>query len=529
MKNLGLKGKLYSLSAILLFMCALTGVAGFYITQDVATYYAKIDDYNMPNMKSIISAESSNRSMRLQAFRLAMPGLSKDQRETALKKFNEDWVKYDQFIKDYLAAPFGPGEHELYEKLEPLIKTMRETSYAVVDAYKNVKDENDIEAKKILYSKIEAMDKLVGPFRQAQDDIIKYHTDSAKNNSQEAKDARAMGTKILITLVASAMGIGFVFAFYLSKSLVTSFKQISEALIQTGTEVSSASSQVASSSEELSQAVTEQATALQQTASSLEQLSSTISKNTDTSKQAANSSKRSQESASHGKNVVHDMIESMDKINHSNEKMVEQINHSNQRIADIVKVITEIGNKTKVINDIVFQTKLLSFNASVEAARAGEHGKGFAVVAEEIGNLAQMSGTAATEISSMLDSSIANVSSIVKDSQEKVTSLMSDVKTKVASGTSTANECEKVFNQIYEEITIINGMSGEISTASAEQSSGVQEISRAMNQLDSATHQNSSVAQQAASAAEQLSAQSAVMKQTVDNLIQIVEGGKKAA
>ncbi|MBC7465119.1 MAG: hypothetical protein H7256_03945 [Bdellovibrio sp.] len=48
----------------------------------------------------------------------------------------------------------------------------------------------------------------------------------------------------------------------------------------------------------------------------------------------------------------------------------------------------EIGNKTKVINDIVFQTKLLSFNASVEAARAGEHGKGFAVVAEEVGKLA---------------------------------------------------------------------------------------------------------------------------------------------
>ncbi len=51
----------------------------------------------------------------------------------------------------------------------------------------------------------------------------------------------------------------------------------------------------------------------------------------------------------------------------------------------------DIGDKTKVINDIVFQTKRLSFNASVEAARAGEHGKGFAVVAEEVGNLAQMS------------------------------------------------------------------------------------------------------------------------------------------
>lgn len=49
-----------------------------------------------------------------------------------------------------------------------------------------------------------------------------------------------------------------------------------------------------------------------------------------------------------------------------------------------------IKGKRKVINQIVFQTKLLSFYASVEVARAGESDKGFAVVAEEVGNLATM-------------------------------------------------------------------------------------------------------------------------------------------
>ena len=58
----------------------------------------------------------------------------------------------------------------------------------------------------------------------------------------------------------------------------------------------------------------------------------------------------------------------------------------------------QIKDKVNIINDIVFQTKLLSFNASVEAARAGENGKGFAVVAEEVGNLASVSGKAANEI-----------------------------------------------------------------------------------------------------------------------------------
>ena len=65
-------------------------------------------------------------------------------------------------------------------------------------------------------------------------------------------------------------------------------------------------------------------------------------------------------------------------------------------------IIQEIEDKTKAIDEIVFQTKLLSFNASVEAERAGEHGRGFSVVAQEVGNLAQLSGKSAAEINEIL-------------------------------------------------------------------------------------------------------------------------------
>ena len=92
------------------------------------------------------------------------------------------------------------------------------------------------------------------------------------------------------------------------------------------------------------------------------------------------------------------MLRSIDEINQSQKDTIETLDTTASDVKNMMTLIETINQKTSVINDIVFQTKLLSFNASVEAARAGEHGKGFAVVAEEVGNLAQMSGNAAQEI-----------------------------------------------------------------------------------------------------------------------------------
>lgn len=119
------------------------------------------------------------------------------------------------------------------------------------------------------------------------------------------------------------------------------------------------------------------------------------------------------------------MLNSIDEISQSNDSIADQTRQNNEKINEIVKLISDIGNKTKVINEIVFQTKLLSFNASVEAVRVGEYGKGFAVVAEEVGNLAnKMSGNAAKEISSLLDESQRKTAQIVKETESKVDELI---------------------------------------------------------------------------------------------------------
>ncbi len=229
-------------------------------------------------------------------------------------------------------------------------------------------------------------------------------------------------------------------------------------------------------------------------------------------------------SAEKGRQVVSQMVTSMSEINQSNDSVVSAVGTSNERFTEIVRVIEEIRSKTNVINDIVFQTKLLSFNASVEAARAGEHGKGFAVVAEEVGNLAQMSGNAAKEISGLLEESKRRVESIVVETKTTVDQIIASAKTTVARGADVARECEQVLSEVVESSTNVASLVSSIATASQEQARGVAEISKAVQSIDQSTQVNSTSAESCAATAEHLAAKIKDLRSASTALRLIVDG-----
>jgi methyl-accepting chemotaxis protein len=160
-----------------------------------------------------------------------------------------------------------------------------------------------------------------------------------------------------------------------------------------------------------------------------------------------------------------------------------------------------------VINDIVFETRLLSFNASIEAARAGAHGKGFAVVAEEVGKLASMSGKAADEIHTLLDSSSQEVVQVVKSTQERVNL-----------GKGISHECEVAFGSMGSTMEKICDAVRGITAAAREQESGVKQTNSAMSEMDKITHLNSKGAENLAEQANKLYAGSA----SLDGMIQLI-------
>ena len=236
--------------------------------------------------------------------------------------------------------------------------------------------------------------------------------------------------------------------------------------------IATGSSQIAAGNTDLSQRTEEQASNLQQTAASMEELTATVKQNADTARAATQIASSATAAAAEGGRVVGQVVSTM-----------EEISSSSRKIVDIIGVI----------DGIAFQTNILALNAAVEAARAGEQGRGFAVVASEVRSLAQRSAEAAKEIKSLIGTSVQ----------------------KVESGTHLVDEAGKSMAEIVTQVSRVNDLIGEISSASMEQSTGIGQIGDAVNQLDQVTQQNAALVEESAAAAESLKVQAAQLAQVV--------------
>lgn len=333
--------------------------------------------------------------------------------------------------------------------------------------------------------------------------------------------------KMRLAFIIFILGIACIvsiFAVWFANKLASSLLKVTGSLRTEAQTVNESSLVVSDISDKLSEATNQQASSLQETVASINEIAAMISRNADSASTSADASERSTVAAQKGKDKVELMLKSIDEISRGNNEIIEQVQVSNKEISEIVKVIQEISTKTQVINDIVFQTKLLSFNASVEAARAGEHGKGFAVVAEEVGNLASMSGKAATEISDMLEGSVKRVVEIVDKTKSLMDSLVTKSKDRIEFGTNTAKECANALDEILGNVSSVNEMIREIATASQEQSTGVKEVNKAMTELDTVTHKNSESVNSCSEMSGELRRQSERMNELINELAALVNG-----
>ena len=511
-----------SFLAVAMFLVAIGAVNYHFIKKTLAPY-DRIASTNVPNLTIFIDLMDAQKSVTIPLAALYGNTATPQQVEAAKKEVEAQIARFDEAAKRYEEVPFTDGEAEVWSAFKDKAwKPFSEAAREIVRLSSTGKPEDDKKRDELYDNGMTEIRKArVETFKN----LVDFQLKATKLNTEEANKSNSELKGVMWTMIAVGFLLAFFLGYIISRQLSTVLKNMTDTLTGQSDTVSTVVTELASASQELSSASTEQAAALQETASAVEEISSMVNKAAENAKESSSASDGSKSKAEHGQEVIQQMVSSMGDINTSNETIMSEITASNQRIAEIVQVIQEIGNKTKVINDIVFQTKLLSFNASVEAARAGEHGKGFAVVAEEVGNLAQMSGNAAKEISTMLEDSVKKVDTIVGETKTTVDRLMSDAKNTVERGTQIAQECGEVLKEIVTNAGQVSQMVSGIADASNEQSRGVNEISKAIHELNQSTQMNASAANQCAASAEQLSVQAFSLKQAAEHLRVIVSGG----
>ena len=264
------------------------------------------------------------------------------------------------------------------------------------------------------------------------------------------------------------------------RPILNSLQEISTSLNSTlknvhtsSSEVSSSAEQVSSMAQRISEGTTKQASSIAELSKTMEDITEQIRH---TTKQAEKAQQLGVVSGSH--------------VETSNQKMTDM----QGAMEEITEKSKEISKIIKTIDDIAFQTNILSLNAAIEAARAGEAGKGFAVVADEVGNLAKKSQEAAQNTSLLIEETIGAVQK----------------------GAKFTEETAEALHSVSESTNQVNDLIGEISKASEEESAGVSRLSDGLQEISAVVQENSATAEESAATAEELSAQANLMNDLVD-------------
>ena len=229
-------------------------------------------------------------------------------------------------------------------------------------------------------------------------------------------------------------------------------------------QVAAGSDQISAVSQTLSQGTTEQASAV-------EELSSTVAGIADISRANA-------EEAGKANEMSREAAGGVEESNNYMSQMLEAMN-------EITSTSKEISKIVKAIDDIAFQTNILSLNAAVEAARAGASGKGFAVVADEVRNLSQRSAEAAKTTTSLVESTVAAIDH----------------------GREIADATAKSLQTVGEKAAFVNNAISRIAEASQQQATATQQVLIGIDQVSTVVQTNSATAEESAAAAEELAAQ----------------------
>ena len=371
---------------------------------------------------------------------------TKDEIGDLARYFNE----YLESIRKVVAQ-----DQQIVEESEKAIEMVRAGffSYKVESNSKN-RSTNDLKN-----SINELIDDLDSKFTEVNKCIIEYGKNNFDYDFQAENAAGKMGTLVTGT-----------------KSVGNNISELLATIMQSGESLSQNIRVLTDSANSLSTSSNKQAASLEETAASVEEITTNIQNSASNIAKMKEIDEVVMNSATSGQKLAHQTVNSMEEIN---------------------KEVTSIAEAISVIDQIAFQTNILSLNAAVEAATAGEAGKGFAVVAQEVRNLAARSADAAREI---------------KDIVENATS-------KANQGKQIADKMIIGYDELQNAILQTKVIIDDVSLASSEQEKGISQINDAISVLDKNTQENANDATNIAALAEDV-------KHLSENLIAVANNAR---
>lgn len=269
-----------------------------------------------------------------------------------------------------------------------------------------------------------------------------------------------------------------------------------EKLVQLVTKSNNVANSVASAAQELNVVLSDTQVNTQSETQQIEEIATAINELSATSQevsvkavQAEEETRLTAESVSLGSISVEETLVITDKVSLSIKDTANIIN-------ELVDYSKEIGEVTKVINDISDQTNLLALNAAIEAARAGDYGRGFAVVSDEVRTLASKTQEATISIQDTIEK-LQTQAELAHSNVEDNVELISESVEKVDS-------VKHVFTEVEQSVAKIADINTLVATASQEQFCVTEDISKNITLALDIVRQNASAVDQALVASDEL-------------------------
>ncbi|MBW3491934.1 methyl-accepting chemotaxis protein [Bacillus sp. FDAARGOS_1420] len=271
---------------------------------------------------------------------------------------------------------------------------------------------------------------------------------------------------------------------------------------------------VQSSMSNLNSSIQSQTSSMEESSTAMDDMAISVQRIAESASSVAELAVATSEHANDGSTVIQKSVSQMTTIH-------EAVNATSEVVERLITHTKYIDTAVQSISNIAEQTNLLALNASIEAARAGEQGKGFAVVADEVRKLAEQSKTAAKDINQLLHQ--------IQNDTETASSMMSQGRSEAFEGITVVREAGTSFTTIVEQVNKVSTQMQDISATAEEMAASAEEMNASLNNIASISNEVSSETAATAQSAEQkvivmneMTLTAKQMKQTVEELDQLV-------